>query len=76
MRLHYFPQQAIDGSWHTVYRTVDGVLVSVMAGAGCKSSASQEADRLNKLAESEELVYVDPADRPIPKGFYADADAA
>lgn len=78
--LHHFPHQAIDGSWHTVYRRpTTGELQSVL-DAPTKRAAQEEADRLNleqaRQTKASAALAVPPAERRLPKGFYTDEDAA
>lgn len=76
----YTAQRAPDGRWHTV-RILPGspVLASVM-DAPTERAAREEAARLNiaeaKQEQAAQAAALAPADRPIPKGFYTDHDAA
>ena len=83
--LHYFPHQAIDGSWHVVYRTPGcDSLTSMMAGCPTRDAANKEAQRFNadskrehtQLQAQAEMRGTPGAFRPIPTGFYSDSDAA
>lgn len=78
--MKHFAMQAIDGRWHTVYRIPGcGSLHSVADGT-CERQAREEANRRNRLHEQEEAASLaqagDRTERPIPAGFYDDADAA
>lgn len=80
MTLHHFPHQAIDGSWHAVYRCPQTKHLNSI-GAGCsETSAKAMADAANRQQDRQHAKAmaeaVAPADRPIPAGFYSDADAA
>lgn len=82
--LHHFPHQAIDGSWHVVYRlTGCDSLASVMS-CPSENAARMESHYFNReqmrqheadLARSK-LLATPGAERPIPAGFYDDRDAA
>lgn len=78
--MKHFAMQAIDGRWHTVYRIpACGTLHSV-ADCTCEHQAKEEADRRNALHQREEAASLaqsgDRTERPIPAGFYDDADAS
>lgn len=80
MTLHHFTIQAIDGRWHAVYRVpLTGYLHSVTDDA-CRVSVERECRRLNdeqkRKDAAAQAAAVPPADRPIPRGFYTDKDAA
>ena len=78
--LHHLTHQHIDGRWHCVYRTPGTNTLNSVMEAGREQPCRQEADRLNRLqdrqAEAARIAGLPPAERPIPKGFYDNNDAA
>lgn len=69
--LHHFPHQAIDGSWHAVYR-IPGCDSLSSVGVGPSREAAQAiADKENELQARNNIdVPADYLDRPVPRGFY------
>ena len=80
MSLHYFTHQSVDGRWHTVYCTPGCVSLTSAMDAGSERAAREEAANQNRLQarqeEASQQASLAPADRPIPRGFYNDGDAA
>ena len=78
--LHHFTHQAADGRWHTVYRTPGCTSLTSVLDDGSERPCKAEAARLNAQQARQHAaslaLAVAPADRPIPKGFYSDGDAA
>lgn len=80
MTLHHFPHQAIDGSWHAVYRRPGcNTLVSIGDGL-CERSAQRMADEANREQARKARAAAEaarpPAERRLVAGFYTDQDAA
>lgn len=78
--LHHFPHQAIDGSWHCVYRTPGCGSLTSMGRGPTKQMAQDMADKLNAEQErnqrAAEAAAIPPSERPLAPGFYTDKDAA
>ena len=78
--LHHFTHQAADGRWHCVYRTPGCTSLTSVLDAAAERPCIAEAARLNRLQAQQHAaslaLSVAPADRPIPKGFYTENDAA
>lgn len=76
MSLHHFPHQAIDGSWHAVYKVPGTGALSSVADCITEAAAKRVADDCNRhqrrMAASAAQAAIHPADRPIPKGFYSE----
>lgn len=66
MTLHHYPHQAIDGTWHAVYRTPGCDSLTSMAESASKSQIVRECDRLNReQAKHESWINKDRAWRGI-----------
>jgi hypothetical protein len=80
MSLHHFPFQAIDSSWHAVYRSPQADVLNSIGDGLTERGAQRMCDEANReQAHMEATVMVvaaDPADRRIPKGFYSNEEAA
>lgn len=76
MSLHHFPHQAIDGSWHAVYRSPGTDVLNSVADCPTERGAQQVCDDRNreqrKMAAAAAQAATHPADRKIPAGFYSD----
>lgn len=84
VRPHHFVQQCTrTGDWH-VCHCIPGGAVASDGAARDEGLARAECARMNRehllrsaQADAElEARRLSPADRPIPAGFYSDADAA
>ena len=77
--LRHFAHQHTDGRWHAVYMVPGTGTASSVADCPTREAAQRHANRCN--AEQERKARASAAlaqsiqDRPIPKGFYTDADA-
>lgn len=74
--LHHFAHQAIDGRWHCVYRVPATQALASVMDAPCRQAVDAEARRLNAWQAKNNPLYVEPAERRLPKGLYDDKDAA
>lgn len=79
MTFRYFPHQAPDGAWHTVYRVPGTEDLQSVMDALTKRAAQSEADRLNRQLDREaraNAAHAVPHNERMPaKGFYTDEDA-
>jgi hypothetical protein len=77
MSLHHFPHQAIDGSWHAVYKTPGTNVLNSVADCISEASAKRECTERNKeqrrMASIAAQSEIHPADRKIPQGFYQES---
>lgn len=82
--LHHFPHQAIDGSWHVVYRLPGCDSLHSVMSCPSENAARMESHGFNReqvrkheAAMARAKMQQTPgAERPIPAGFYDDRDAA
>ncbi len=78
--LHYTTHQHLDGRWHCVYRVPGTAALMSVMDAGWERPCQQEADRRNaeqaRQAEAARIASLPPAERPVPRGFYDNNDAA
>ena len=77
--LRHFAHQHTDGRWHAVYMVPGTSTASSVADCPTREAAQRHANKFNheqerKARASAALAQV-IQDRPIPKGFYTDADA-
>lgn len=77
MSLHHFTHQAIDGSWHAVYRSPGCDTLNSIGDAISEKGAKAMADAANReQARRRPSPQPEPGRHRIPRGFYTDEDAA
>ena len=78
--LRHFPVMDSDGRWHAAYMVPGTSTAHSVVDCPTRSAAQRHADTCNEDQERKARVSAALAqaiqDRPIPKGFYTDDDAA
>lgn len=71
--------QAIDGQWHAVYRVPGSAMLHSVGVANTERGAKVMATEAEAAAVKRERAlesYDQWEPRPVPRGFYTDADAS
>ena len=76
MNLHHFPHQAINGSWHAVYRITGCNSLHSIGEAFCRTGAQKMCDEANKRQRSIQTLDRDENRHRVPAGFYTNQDAS
>ena len=77
--LHHFPVMDSDGRWHAAYMVPGTSTAASVVDCPTRAAAQLHADNHNQDQERKARISAAMAqaieDRPIPKGFYTNADA-
>ncbi len=78
--LYHFAHRHTDGRWHAAYLAPGTAAVTSVVDCHTKKAAQEQANTLNREQERKARESAAQAqaieDRPIPRGFYTDNDAA